>query len=131
LLRQVEQITGILRQFAGCFTDHRDPELIEHPLEHLIAQRVYALALGYEDLSDHDDLRNDPLLATVLGDERRGRCALSTGDAGAPCGMRGRHVLKRTCVPVHARTCARRTCVHTHAPARVREAADPTGPTMP
>ena len=67
LLRQVEQATGILRQFAACFTDHRDPELIEHPLEHLIAQRVYALALGYEDLNDHDDLRHDPLLATVVG----------------------------------------------------------------
>jgi Transposase DDE domain group 1 len=67
LLRQVEQATGILRRFAGCFTDHRDPELIEHPLEHLIAQRVYALALGYEDLNDHDDLRHDPLLATVVG----------------------------------------------------------------
>jgi hypothetical protein len=67
LLRQVEQLTGIIRQFAGCFTDHRDPELIEHSLEHLIAQRVYALALGYEDLNDHDDLRHDPLLATVVG----------------------------------------------------------------
>ena len=67
LLRQVEQTTGILRQFAACFTDHRDPELIEHPLDHLIAQRVYALALGYEDLNDHDDLRRDPLLATVVG----------------------------------------------------------------
>src|SRR5206468_12362458 len=67
LLRQVEQVTGIIRQFAGCFTDHRDPELIEHPLEHLIAQRVYALALGYEDLNDHDDLRHDPLLAAVVG----------------------------------------------------------------
>jgi Transposase DDE domain group 1 len=67
LLRQVESLTGIIRQFAACFTDHRDPELIEHPLEHLIAQRVYALALGYEDLNDHDDLRRDPLLATVVG----------------------------------------------------------------
>ena len=67
LLRQVEQATGIIRQFAACFTDHRDPEKIEHPLGHLIAQRVYALALGYEDLNDHDDLRHDPLLATVVG----------------------------------------------------------------
>jgi hypothetical protein len=67
LLRQVERLTGIIHQFAACFTDHRDPELIEHPLEHLIAQRVYALALGYEDLNDHDDLRHDPLLATVVG----------------------------------------------------------------
>jgi DDE family transposase len=67
LLRQVEQGTGILRQFAARFADHRDPELIEHPLEPLIAQRVYALALGYEDLNDHDDLRHDPLLAAGVG----------------------------------------------------------------
>jgi Transposase DDE domain group 1 len=67
LLRQTEQLTGILHQFAACFTDHRDPQLIEHPLKDLITQRVYALALGYEDLNDHDDLRRDPLLATVIG----------------------------------------------------------------
>jgi hypothetical protein len=67
LLRQTEALTGIIRQFAACFTDHRDPDLIEHPLEHLLAQRVYGLALGDEDLNDHDDLRRDPLLATVVG----------------------------------------------------------------
>ena len=47
LLRQVEERTGLIRQFAACFTDHRDPALIEHPLEHLLAQRLYGLALGY------------------------------------------------------------------------------------
>lgn len=67
LLGQVERCTGILRQFAACFTDHRDPELIEHGVEELIAQRVYGLALGYEDLNDHDQLRYDPLLATLVG----------------------------------------------------------------
>jgi hypothetical protein len=67
LLRQVEQLTGIIRQFAACFTDHRNADLIEHSCEHLIAQRVYALALGYEDLIDHDDLRRDPLLAALVG----------------------------------------------------------------
>src|SRR5579871_965168 len=67
LLRQVERLTGIIRQFAACFTDHRNPDLTEHTVEELIAQRVYALALGYEDLNDHDDLRRDPLLATVVG----------------------------------------------------------------
>jgi hypothetical protein len=69
LLRQVEEHTGLIRQFAACFTDHRDPELIEHPLEHLVAQRLYGLALGYEDLNDHDLLRADPLLAAVVGDD--------------------------------------------------------------
>jgi hypothetical protein len=67
LLRKTEQLTGVIRQFAGCFTDHRNPDLIEHALEELVAQRVYGLALGYEDLNDHDDLRCDPLLATVVG----------------------------------------------------------------
>jgi hypothetical protein len=67
LLRKTEELTAIIRQFAACFADHRNPELIEHSLEHLVAQRVYALALGYEDLNDHDDLRHDPLLATVVG----------------------------------------------------------------
>ena len=67
LLREVEQRTGIIRQFAACFTDHRDPELIEHTVGELVAQRIYALALGYEDLNDHDQLRHDPLLAALVG----------------------------------------------------------------
>ena len=67
LLRETERLTGIIHQFASCFTDHRDPELIEHTVEELVAQRVYALALGYEDLNDHDDLRHDPLLAVLVG----------------------------------------------------------------
>ena len=67
LLREAERVTGIIRQFAACFTDHRDPDLIEHTAEELVAQRVYALALGYEDLNDHDDLRHDPLLAVLVG----------------------------------------------------------------
>jgi hypothetical protein len=67
LLRKTEQLTAIIRQFADCFTDHRHPDLIEHTVEHLLARRVYGLALGYEDLNDHDDLRRDPLLAAVVG----------------------------------------------------------------
>ena len=67
LLGEVERRTAIVRQFAACFTDHRDPELVEHKVEELVAQRVYGLALGYEDLNDHDELRADPLLATLVG----------------------------------------------------------------
>jgi hypothetical protein len=67
LLREVEARTGILRRFAACFTDHRDPERVEHTVAELIAQRIYALALGYEDLNDHDTLRHDPLLAILVG----------------------------------------------------------------
>ena len=66
LLREVEKRIGILHQFAACFTDYRNPELIEHTVEELVAQRVYGLALGYEDLNDHEELRNDPLLAVLV-----------------------------------------------------------------
>jgi hypothetical protein len=66
LLREVEKRTGILRQFAACFTDYRNADLIEHTVEELVAQRVYGLALGYEDLNDHEELRNDPLLAVLV-----------------------------------------------------------------
>ena len=67
LLRECERTTRIVRQLARCFTDHRDPDQIEHTAEELVAQRVYALALGYEDLVDHDALRHDPLLAALVG----------------------------------------------------------------
>jgi len=67
LLRETERATGILRQFATCFTDHRNPKLVEHTVDQLIAQRIYALCLGYEDLNDHDALRHDPLLAVLAG----------------------------------------------------------------
>ena len=67
LLQQVERQTGVLRQFAACFTDHRHPRLIEHTVTELVSQRVYGLALGYEDLNDHDELRHDPLLAVLVG----------------------------------------------------------------
>jgi len=67
LLRELEQRTGIVRRFADCFVDHRDPELIEHTVYELLLQRVGALALGYEDLNDHDALRHDPMLALLVG----------------------------------------------------------------
>lgn len=67
LLREIERATGILAQFAACFTDHRNPLLIEHTVKELIGQRVFGLCLGYEDLNDHDALRHDPLLAVMAG----------------------------------------------------------------
>ncbi len=67
LLREVEQRTGVVRQLAECFTDHRDADLIEHRVEELLRQRIFGLVLGYEDLNDHDQLRHDPLLATLVG----------------------------------------------------------------
>jgi Transposase DDE domain group 1 len=67
LLRQVERRADILGRLASCFTDQRDPLRIEHSVEQLVKQRVYGLALGYEDLNDHERLRRDPLLAVLSG----------------------------------------------------------------
>jgi hypothetical protein len=77
LLREVEKRMGILQQFAACFTDYRNPDLIEHPVEEMVAQRVYGLALGYEDLNDHEELRNDPLLAVLVEKGELGKAALA------------------------------------------------------
>src|SRR6201998_1378385 len=67
LLRQTDRKIGLLRRVARCFTDYRQPERIEHRLEEMLAQRIYGLALGYEDLNDHEQLRQDPLLAVLAG----------------------------------------------------------------
>jgi hypothetical protein len=94
LLRKTEEVTAIIRQFAACFTDHRNAELIEHSVEHLVAQRVYALALGYEDLNDHDDLRHDPLLATLVGKkDPTGQSRLRERDKGKA--LAGKSTLNR------------------------------------
>jgi len=81
LLRQTDRRIGLARQAAACFTDGRDQELVEHSLETLIAQRVHAIALGYEDLNDHDELRHDPALGLLSGklEARRSGCAVLAG----------------------------------------------------
>jgi Transposase DDE domain group 1 len=58
---------GLLRRVAHCFTDYRRPVRIEHPLEEMLAQRIYGLVLGYDDLNDHEQLRQDPLLGVLAG----------------------------------------------------------------
>jgi hypothetical protein len=67
LLREIEAGLRIVKRFAGCFEDQRDERYVEHTVEELIKQRVFGLALGYEDLVDHDELRQDMLLATAVG----------------------------------------------------------------
>ena len=67
LLRQADRKISLLRRVVACFTDYRQPERIEHHLEEMLAQRIYGLALGYEDLNDHEQLRQDPLLGVLAG----------------------------------------------------------------
>ena len=75
LLREVDQRIGLTERLASCFVDHRNPLSVEHDVRTLLAQRVYAMALGYEDLNDHDELRRDALLSAAGGQDgpdRRG-----------------------------------------------------------
>lgn len=94
LLREVERRTHILKRLAECFVDHRDAKQIEHSVEALIKQRVMSLALGYEDLNDHDTLRHDPLLA-VLSDtpDVSGQTRKRARDKG--CALAGKSTLNR------------------------------------
>ena len=85
LLREVSRRTGLLRHFAGCFRDYRNPALIEHSVEELVSQRVLGQALGYEDLNDHDSLRDDALFAVGVGKDdptgKHRRCERDRGHA--------------------------------------------------
>jgi hypothetical protein len=67
LLRETDRKIGLLCRVGKCFSDYRHPAFIEHELGELLAQRIYGLALGYEDLNDHEELRRDPLLAVMAG----------------------------------------------------------------
>jgi Transposase DDE domain group 1 len=81
LLGATDRALGLIERFAGCFVDGRDQTLIEHEVRTLVGQRVFGLALGYEDLSDHDHLRHDPLFAVLAGKlaARRKDCAPVAG----------------------------------------------------
>jgi len=94
LLDKTEQAIGLLARAAECFVDHRDGDLIEHTVSDLLRQRVFALALGYEDLNDHDELSRDPLLAAVVGKcEPTGQGRRSRRDRGRP--LAGKSTLNR------------------------------------
>jgi Transposase DDE domain group 1 len=94
LLREVEAKFHFIERFAGCFTDHRDPERVEHTLVELLKQRVFGLCLGYEDLNDHDRLRHDPLWAVLVGkDDPHGHDRLRERDRGKA--LAGKSTLNR------------------------------------
>jgi len=77
LLGATDRAIGMMDRFAACFSDARRADLIEHTVVTLVGQRVYAIALGYEDLNDHDELRHDPMMAVLAGKlaARRAECA--------------------------------------------------------
>lgn len=83
LLGATDGAINLVERFAACFSDARRPELIEHEVKTLVGQRVFGIALGYEDLLDHDVLRHDPVMALLAGklEARREDCAPVAGKA--------------------------------------------------
>ncbi len=81
LLGASDHRLDLVRRLAGCFGDARDPRFVEHSVATLVGQRVFGIALGYEDLNDHDELRHDPLMAVLAGklEAWRGDCAPVAG----------------------------------------------------
>jgi hypothetical protein len=81
LLKTTDRSIGMIDRFAPCFHDERRADLIEHEVATLVGQRVFGIALGYEDLNDHDELRHDPLMAVLAGKltARREDCAPVAG----------------------------------------------------
>jgi hypothetical protein len=99
LLGATDRAIGLVRRFAACFQDARSPERVEHAVATLVGQRVFGIALGYEDLNDHDRLRHDPVLAVLAGklEAARRDCAPLAGKSTlnrlehAPSGEPGRY----------------------------------------
>ena len=87
LLGETDKAIGLIDRFTACFGDHRSPLFTVHALKALIGQRVFGLALGYEDLNDHDDLRRDPVLGVLLGKLER--------DGDEPSPLAGKSTLNR------------------------------------
>lgn len=81
LLQRADRRLGLLDRLADCFEDRRDAGLIEHSVRTLLGQRIFGMALAYEDLNDHDQLRSDPLLGAALGKltAQRSDCAALAG----------------------------------------------------
>src|SRR5215471_4481903 len=81
LLGAADRAIGLVGRFAGCFIDRRRPTLVEHLVPTLVGQRIFGIALGYEDLNDHDELRHDPVMAVLAGKLQAGRtdCAPVAG----------------------------------------------------
>lgn len=81
LVRHVDKIVGLFRRVAACFIDRRDPDYTVHSVQTLVGQRIAAIALGYEDVDDHDTLRHDPVLALVSESltPKREDCAVLAG----------------------------------------------------
>src|SRR5271155_2052169 len=124
LLGETDKAIGLIDRFTACFGDHRSPLFSVHALKALVGQRVFGLALGYEDLNDHDDLRRDPVLGVLLGKLER------DGDEPSPLAGRGRAITRSSTTARRSSGCSS-ICSSTRTPTRrVRSCSTSTRPTI-
>ena len=93
LLREVEAKSGLVRRLTGCFCDYRDQRYVVHGLDELLKQRIFGIAMGYEDLNDHDTLRHDPVMALGVGKEDP--LGLDRDEESKGCALAGKSTLNR------------------------------------
>jgi hypothetical protein len=122
LLRQADRKIGLLKRVASCFTDRRSPLLVQHQLGEMLSQRIYGLALGYEDLNDHEQLRHDPLMAVLAGRRKleeplAGKSTLNRLEL--PGGSKRYHKIDYAPAKIDALLCDLFIESHAEAPARI------------
>ncbi len=94
LLRETDKRLNLLPRLATCFLDGRNQNLVEHTIQEMLSQRIYGLALGYEDINDHEQLRKDPVFGILAGrdeldDPLAGKSTLNRMELGT--GINGRY----------------------------------------
>lgn len=126
LLGATDKAIDLMRRVAACFTDRRRAELIEHEVVTLVGQRVFAIALGYADLNDHDELRHDPVMAVWAGklEGRRADCAAAAGKSTLnrlelPGGSKRYHKIDYVPAKIDALLCDLYIESHAEQPARI------------
>ena len=97
LLGATDRAVRMVDRLASCFVDRRSQAQVEHSVATLVGQRIFAIALGYEDLNDHETLRHDPLMAVLAGklEARRADCAVALPQDQLRCGG-GRPAIRRS-----------------------------------
>ncbi len=122
LLRQAGRKIGLLRRVASCFTDLRSPLLVQHQLGEMLSQRIYGLALGYDDLNDHEQLHHDPLMALLAGrrkleDPLAGKSTLSRLEL--PGGSKRYHKIDYAPAKIDVLLCDLFIAAHSEAPEQI------------
>ena len=130
LLREADRKINLLDRVAACFTDRRPPLLVTHKLAEMLAQRIYGLALGYEDLNDHEQLRHDPLMAVLSGrrtleEPLAGKSTLNRLEL--PGGSKRYHKIDYAPEKIDALLCDLFLESHAEAPGRIVLDLDATG----